>query len=693
MTLQDNPFNAYKAVLGDLRGWLTTSSGDYTMQEVRDLYAKSQTIYKCANIRAQNVSAVKMRAVDGAGKPVDHPVNAVFQSTWNFTNVMYRSEITLFFQGSNLVLPQTTVFGDFRPTGENLRWINPHKWEKDSDLYHGLKGFRVTGGGFIPKEDALYLYGFDFNDEFEGVAPAEVAFYAAGGQAELWQTIYSFMMNRAIPAAIIQPAQDSRNGLQQKDAPKKLETLLTRLFQGSRNQGKALVSPDRLEAIILQLDIEKAGISTISPEQRKAIAEASDVPMLLIDFSDATFANGDAAVQFWYRHWLKPRCEWYAGNFSQFFSHWYQEEIHIAPDFTGIIIEDDDTDRINAQLTAGYRTLYSAQVDAGFKADEKLKDIYMIGGTPTHIDAIVATAKAGIPKPTLPLLPNTQVPPLTLIPAVASSRIPNAIYNEIEIAARKDTGFVAVELPLHTETYIHALKAVGMERREIVEAAKAFYLNVSAAKAIQATRLDFENDFEDLLNAARGDEIRRKNFGRELMGLIETYTERAYKDGLMDGGVGDAALDDEDMDALNSVILEQRSYVRGFTDTLYKGDGITDELATQKPGMWFNGSIYPSYLKGLNSAASNNYFLWVMDHSKENCVTCIALEGQVHRMKDYVRTGFTPNSDKLECGKGKQCGCHLQPVMNAKASGVFPSATKSAEHEHDNHDEHVEEVA
>lgn len=663
-----SPLDAYKGILGDLRGWFT-SGADYSAQEVRNLYATSQTIYRCANIRAENVSAVPFRAVDKDGKPIEHPVNAVFASRWNFKNVLNRSEMTLFFQGSNLVLPQTSAFGDFKPNGANLRWYNPRVWSKEADDIHGLRGFRIIGHDFVPAEEALYFYGFDFNDDFEGVAPAEVAYYAAGGQAELWQTIHSFMMNRAIPAALVQPAENS-SALRGVDAPKKLRKLFESMFQGSKNTGKNLVSPDRLEIQLLQLDMEKAGVATISPEQRKAIAEASDVPMLLIDFSEATFANGDAAVQFWYRHWLKPRAEWYAGNFSDFFSRWYHEELIIEPDFTGIIIEDDDTDRINSQLAAGYRDLYSAQVDTGMQADERLKDIYMVGGVPTHIDAIVSAAK---PTPA-PLMLPSQPPPLTLLPAVASSHIPDPIYNEIEIAARKGADFVAVELPEHTETYIKALHGAGIEKPDIIRAAKAFYLSVTAAKAIQSTRLDFENDFDDLLAAARHEDIRRKNFGRELMGLIERYTERAYKDGLIDGGVADAVLDDEDMAALNAVILEQRAYVRGFTDKLYGGDGISDELAGQKAAMWFNGSIYPSYVKGLNSAARNSYFLWVMDQSKENCVTCIALDGQIHRMKDYVRTGYTPNSDKLVCGKGKQCGCKLVPAPGEKASGSFPAA-------------------
>lgn len=848
--------DASKAILGDLRGWITAGSGDYSMQEVRDLYAKAQTIYTCANIRARNVSAVPMRAVDHTGKPIEHAVNAVFKSWWNFTNTLYRSELTMFFQGSNLVLPQTNFMGHFQPAGENLRWFNPRAWSKDVDTTHGLRGFHITGVGFVEASDALYMHGFDFNDDFEGIAPAEVAFYAAGGQSELWQTIYSFMMNRAIPAAIIQPAADKgASTLSQKDAPKRLQDLLTRLFQGSRNAGKALVSPDRLEAIMMQLDIEKAGVSTISPEQRKAIAEASEVPLLLVDFSEATFANGDAAVQFWFRHWLKPRCEWYAGNFSQFFSHWYQETITIAPDFTGIIIEDDDTDRINAQLSAGYRTVYSAQVDTGLDADERLKDIYMINGVPTHIDAIVSAAK---PKPAMPIQPLLSTPPpLTLLPArtvrsrknqgegyvaiplpndtglvglqkqlrelgvegeyqapdtfhvtlvycenisdhdfvseiadrissvqpieikgsklglfengderalhieiektpellalqrsfyqdfkdagfekelsafsdpdkytphitlvyltpdskadlsidvdfksqvksvdftrenykvVASipakrAHIPDAIYNEIQIAARKGADFIAVELPAHTETYIKALHRFGVDKPEIIKAAKAFYLGVVGTKALSATRNAFTEEFSSLLERALSDEASSRQFSGKLRSLINQYMDRLFEDGITDGGGDVAEIDADDRNILANLKGQQSGYVSDLLTAIYKEDKVTIDQAALKPDMWFNKSLMPAYNAGLESAARNMLMEFSGDDGLESCPDCQVLKGQIHSYKAWKNRELVPPTDKTAC-KGYQCNHRLVPAPGKRAQGNWLVAAKSHEHNH-----------
>jgi hypothetical protein len=188
--------------------------------------------------------------------------------------------------------------------------------------------------------------------------------------------------------------------------------------------------------------------------------------------------------------------------------------------------------------------------------------------------------------------------------------------------------------------------------------------------------LDFELAFEDLLKAGRANEVRRKNFGRDLMSLIETYTERAYRDGLRDGGIADEALDGEDMDTLNGYILENRQYVRGITDTLYEGSGITDAQAIERPGMWFNKSIYPAYTAGLMSAARNGYFEWVYGDT-EHCRDCRRLNGQIHRLKDYTKSGWLPKASHLECG-GFNCKCNLVPRMGAKARGRFPTEKRAS---------------
>lgn len=197
-------------------------------------------------------------------------------------------------------------------------------------------------------------------------------------------------------------------------------------------------------------------------------------------------------------------------------------------------------------------------------------------------------------------------------------------------------------------------------------------------KAIQATRLDFEEALEAVITEARAGNITRVRFGNILRDVIRRFGRMAYIDGLVDGGVTGAELDEEDESNITSLTKEQSQYVTGLGDTLYKEGGISDEEAKQKPAMWFNKTIAPFYTAGLSSADKNGYYEWVYGDT-EHCEDCRALNGQVHRLKDYERTGWLPKAEKLEC-KGFNCKCNLVRRDKGRAKGKFPA--KSHTHDH-----------
>lgn len=179
-------------------------------------------------------------------------------------------------------------------------------------------------------------------------------------------------------------------------------------------------------------------------------------------------------------------------------------------------------------------------------------------------------------------------------------------------------------------------------------------------KAIQATRIDFEDAFEDLLVRARNDDATRQQFRSKLASLLNKYGKMAFMDGLTDGGLDEAELDDDDKDTIARMLSEQSEYVSGITDTLFKGDGVSDAQADFKPAMWFNKSINPMYQAGLVSADKNGLYEWVYG-ATEHCADCLALNGQRHRLKEFNQRELMPQSSKLEC-KGFQCKCKLVKV-------------------------------
>ena len=187
-------------------------------------------------------------------------------------------------------------------------------------------------------------------------------------------------------------------------------------------------------------------------------------------------------------------------------------------------------------------------------------------------------------------------------------------------------------------------------------------------KAIQATRLDFENRYDDFLADIRAGNLNRRRAGIILRGMLRTFGFRALRDGLEDGGVDPTELDASDEATGNRILSEQSQYVSNFTDTLINGNGISDAVAKQKAAMWFNKSIMPFYDAGLMSADRNGMYEWVLGEA-EHCDDCLRLNGQRHRLKSYLEKNLYPKSSKLACG-GFNCACNFAKTTE-RARGRF----------------------
>jgi hypothetical protein len=179
-------------------------------------------------------------------------------------------------------------------------------------------------------------------------------------------------------------------------------------------------------------------------------------------------------------------------------------------------------------------------------------------------------------------------------------------------------------------------------------------------KAIQATRLDFENDFDELLKRARAEKMGRVQWATAMRSIIRRYGQRAYVDGLMAGGVEDDP-DEDDQITINELHNQNSAYVTELGNVLYRGDGISDAQADIKAGMWFNKSINPYFQEGLLSANGNALYEWYRKNGKDSCASCIRLEGQRHRLKDWHKNGLLPKSSRLDC-KGFDCECQFVPA-------------------------------
>lgn len=190
---------------------------------------------------------------------------------------------------------------------------------------------------------------------------------------------------------------------------------------------------------------------------------------------------------------------------------------------------------------------------------------------------------------------------------------------------------------------------------------------LDSAKAIQATRLDFELAFEDLM-AARKD-LSERSLASRVRGLLRQYGYLAYQDGLEDGGVKDGVLDDDDESEFTALLASQNAFVNNFAKA---APTLSDAEAAGKPSMWWNKSLLPFFDAGRLSADKNGMYGFEGDDGEESCNTCQRLKGQRHRIKDWTRKKLRPGVDtaNFEC-KGFKCNHKLVKAMGERASGRF----------------------
>lgn len=220
----------------------------------------------------------------------------------------------------------------------------------------------------------------------------------------------------------------------------------------------------------------------------------------------------------------------------------------------------------------------------------------------------------------------------------------------------------AIQSPLE-ELIRGRLKLVHADDNDAVKQIFADAAARLSYKAIQATRLDFERDFEDLLSAARAEQMDRRRFAIVLRALLKRYGMQAYKDGLADGGVevdDEAGLDEDSLAEINLLLAKQSEFVTDIGAVIFHGDGLSDAQAQQKVDTWFNGSIRPFYNAGLTNADANGMYEAVPGKTVEHCDDCPRLWGQRHRLKHWAQRNLLLGTvgQATQC-EGWECDCDL----------------------------------
>jgi hypothetical protein len=187
-------------------------------------------------------------------------------------------------------------------------------------------------------------------------------------------------------------------------------------------------------------------------------------------------------------------------------------------------------------------------------------------------------------------------------------------------------------------------------------------------KALADTQSAFKQEFTRLAQLVVSGKLSKAAMKPALRLELAQRGIDAYKDGLEDGGREDLTLDDEGKKDISVWRSQQSPFITKFVNELFNEDKVfqPQEIAN-RADMWVNKSLNRIYFEGLRAANKEQRFMWVIDPQKEHCVTCLKLNGQIHRMKVYISKNLLPQSSALVCG-GYKCGCKLVPT-NDKARG------------------------
>ena len=681
---------------------------DATTQDVSDLYATSVFLHATANFWADAVSGAKFNVLENGVQVADtHPLQLLLN---NSGDLMRRSELSRIIFGRNLIRKnrnmQQRVYG--------LEWVNPTLFRPDVSSTEGLRGFKlftsryhVNTANYVELRNAIYSTEIDFDDDFDGISPAEVAFLQASSEVELATTALAWFRNSMMMGGIFQPAADN-NALVDKTTISSFLDLLRRRFQGAKNAGRSLVQSLRWEWIQTQQDFDKVALKDTYESVRQNVSIATNVPVEFITTGQSNYAEIEGKINLWYHVRLMPVLRRYADDFTVQLLSEFGSQYTVEPDISDLIRADEgqQLEIVERKVQSTMLDLYSAQEELGVDTpDINLKGLYMVQGFPFPIPSaelpnvwkmqLQGQSSGGFGQASP--IPDTGGsalldPPELDMPTMATF-IPDDQFKELQdwsrLALRKsaDYPFKATALPDEAVQFIQWGLSLDSDIEDVFASAENLLRNEpddrwlvdsyqavkrasdDAVKAIGQTESQWLDTMNPVIKELSNGNLTQSRGQIIMHNAIDRFGRLAYLDGLIDGGIPDAQMTLQDFRALSNMFTRQKQYASKFVQKAL-ADGLTDTQVAGKAKEWFNGSIMPFFYEGQKNGKDNPNEIWDMDESKENCDSCKRLNGQVHRRSTWNAKGLYPNSMKLDCGAGKRCGCERSPTA-LKARGRF----------------------
>jgi hypothetical protein len=183
-------------------------------------------------------------------------------------------------------------------------------------------------------------------------------------------------------------------------------------------------------------------------------------------------------------------------------------------------------------------------------------------------------------------------------------------------------------------------------------------------KAFTQTAARFKREFTPMFNAIVKGEGTSAALRARMRNVLRKAGLDAFDDGLKEGGVNPKDLNATERAQRRRTVATwlaaQNAFINEFVKR-FRGNDATTARATDRAQAWVNKSLRAVRYSGFKKAASEKFVRWVWNPEKEHCRTCRVLNGQVHKLKDFLDKGLFPGSASLEC-HGVHCGCDFKPA-------------------------------
>ncbi len=186
-------------------------------------------------------------------------------------------------------------------------------------------------------------------------------------------------------------------------------------------------------------------------------------------------------------------------------------------------------------------------------------------------------------------------------------------------------------------------------------------LDVPTTKAIDATTDEFIQELQAIMQDGIDRTITKAGCAARIRGAINRYGKAAYQDGLVDGCLSSADLDEDDLRIIADLAVRDSQYVTNLVNEIYSEAGM--KLSAESRAQMWMGTTDEFYYAGIQSADKNGMYSFEGDDGDESCDTCKRLKGVKHRMNWWVEHELRPgiDHDNFDCG-GWRCQHYLQRV-------------------------------